>query len=141
MRGQMKTVNGITWIDDTYNASPDSMKSGAQVMLSIEGKRHIAVFADVLELGAASEQLHREVGAYLATLTEQRRTTDILITVGTQAAFLGEEAKKHGLMQVMCFASNAETVTYLKKLLHPGDVVLVKGSRGMHTEEIIKEFC
>lgn len=141
MRGQIKTVNGITWIDDTYNASPDSMKSGAQVMLSLEGKRHIAVFADVLELGAASEQLHREVGAYLAALTEQGRTADVLVTVGTQASFIADEAKKHGLTQVKNFASNGEASEYLRGILAAGDVVLVKGSRGMHTEEIIKEFC
>ena len=140
MRGQIKTVNGITWIDDTYNASPDSMKSGAQVMLSLEGKRHIAVFADVLELGEASEQLHREVGAFLATLTEQGRTTDILVTVGTQAAFIADEAKKQGIKQAVSFASNAEATEFLKQTLTAGDVVLVKGSRGMHTEEIVKAF-
>lgn len=140
MRGQIKTVNGITWIDDTYNASPDSMKSGAQVMLSLEGKRHIAVFADVLELGEASEQLHREVGAYLAKLTEQGRTTDILVTVGTQAAFIADEAKKQGIKQAVSFASNAEATEFLKQTLTAGDVVLVKGSRGMHTEEIVKAF-
>jgi len=141
MRGQIKTVNNITWIDDTYNASPDSMKSGAQVMLSLEGKRHIAVFADVLELGEASERLHREVGAYLAELVEQDRKTDLLVTVGTQAAFIADEAKKHGLMRVMSVTSNAEAAEYLRGILASGDVVLVKGSRGMHTEEILKEFC
>ena len=117
------------------------MKSGAQVMLSLEGKRHIAVFADVLELGEASEQLHREVGAYLAALTEQGRKADVLVTVGTQAAFIADEAKNHGLTQVMSFASNREASEYLRSTLAAGDVVLVKGSRGMHTEEILKEFC
>ena len=140
MRGQIKTVNDITWIDDTYNASPDSMKSGAQVLLSLEGKRHIAVFADVLELGEASEQLHREVGAYLAELTEQGRKVDILVTIGTQAAFIADEAKQQGAAQVNSFSSNAEAAEFLRSILTAEDVVLVKGSRGMHTEEIIKEF-
>ena len=141
MRGQIKTVNEITWIDDTYNASPDSMKSGAQVLLSLEGKRHIAVFADVLELGEASEQLHREVGAYLAALTEQQRNVDMLITVGMQAAFIADEAKKQGLDDVNSFSSNAEAAEFLRSVLETGDVVLVKGSRGMHTEEIVREFA
>ena len=141
MRGQINVVNEITWIDDTYNASPDSMKSGAQVMLSLEGKRHIAVLADVLELGEASEGLHREVGAYLAALQENGRKTDILVTVGTQAAFLADEAKQQGLKEVHSFSSNAEAVACLKEMLLPGDVVLVKGSRGMHTEEIVKAFA
>lgn len=140
MRGQIKKVNDITWIDDTYNASPDSMKSGAQVLLSLEAKRHIAVFADVLELGAASEGLHREVGAYLATLTEQGRSCDILVTVGTQAAFIAEEAKKQGSKEVHACSSNEEAIEFLKETLATGDAVLVKGSRGMHTEEIVRAF-
>lgn len=140
MRGQIKKENGITWIDDTYNASPDSMKSGAQVMLSLEGKRYICVLADVLELGAASEGLHREVGAYLAGLSEQGRKTDILVTVGIQAAFIAEEAETKGMRNVHAFSSNKEATEFLKETLSEGDVVLVKGSRGMRTEEILQEF-
>jgi len=140
MRGQIKKEKGITWIDDTYNASPDSMKSGAQVMLSLEGNRYICVLADVLELGAASEGLHREVGAYLAELKEQGRQTGILVTVGTQAAFIADEAKKKGMQNVHAFSSNAEAAAFLKETLSGGDVVLVKGSRGMHTEEILQAF-
>ena len=140
MRGQIRKCNDITWIDDTYNASPDSMKSGAQVMISIEGKRHIAVFADVLELGETSEQLHREVGKYLSGLREKDTKTDILITVGTQAFYIADEAKRQGMQKVDSFSSNAEAIEYLKQILCAGDVVLVKGSRGMHTEEIIQAF-
>lgn len=140
MRGQIKNQDGITWIDDTYNASPDSMKSGAQVMLSLEGKRYIAVLADVLELGDASEALHREVGAYLAALRENGKKTNVLITIGSQAAFLAAEAKQQGMEQVYSFRSNAEAAELLRGILMAGDVVLVKGSRGMHTEEIIKTF-
>ena len=138
MRGQIKKVDGITWIDDTYNASPDSMKSGANVLLSVAGKRHIAVFADVLELGECSEQLHREVGAYLANLKKNDKMVDVLITVGEQSIFLAEEAKQQGLQQVSSFSSNPEASVYLKEFLQEGDVVLVKGSRGMKTEEIMK---
>ena len=140
MRGQIKKEKDITWIDDTYNASPDSMKSGAQVMLSLEGSRYIAVLADFVELGETSETLHREVGAYLASLKEQERKTDLLVTVGTQAAFIAEEAKQHGMQAVHSFSSNAEAVEYLRTILTAGDVILVKGSRGMHTEEIVKAF-
>lgn len=140
MRGQIKKENGITWIDDTYNASPDSMKSGAQVMLSLEGTRYIAVLADVLELGEASERLHREVGAYLASLKEKEKKTDILIAIGTQAAYIAAEAKEKGMDETYHFSSNQAASDFLKKTLKEGDVVLVKGSRGMHTEEIINYF-
>ncbi|MBR6643198.1 MAG: UDP-N-acetylmuramoyl-tripeptide--D-alanyl-D-alanine ligase [Lachnospiraceae bacterium] len=140
MRGQIKKCNGITWIDDTYNASPDSMKSGAQVLLSLEGKRYIAVLADVLELGEASEALHREVGEYLASLKEKGKKADIIVTIGTQAAYIAKEAVKHGGQTVVSFSGNQEAVEYLHSVLTDGDVVLVKGSRGMHTEEIINAF-
>ncbi len=140
MRGQIKKVDGITWIDDTYNASPDSMRSGANVLLSIAGKRHIAVFADVLELGECSEQLHREVGAYVADLKVNNKKIDVLFTVGEQAIFLAEEAKQQGLENVVSFQSNKEASDYLKEFLQEEDVVLVKGSRGMKMEEIVSKF-
>ena len=72
MRGQIETVKGITIIDDSYNASPDSMKSGLNVLLAIEGaKRTMAVLADVLELGEVSYQCHYEVGEYITELAKK----------------------------------------------------------------------
>ena len=140
MRGQIKSKDGITWIDDTYNASPDSMKSGVQVLLALEyGKRRIAVFADVMELGEQSEQLHRGVGTYLAGLKKDGRKVDLLVTTGKEAAYIAEEAKKGG-MKVVSFADNRGVIGYLKTELRVGDVVLVKGSRGMKTDEIVAAF-
>lgn len=140
MRGQIKEKEGIIWIDDTYNASPDSMKSGVQVLLSLKAERRIAVLADVLELGERSEELHREVGAYIATLCEGDRKTDCLVTVGRNGAFIADEAKKNGMNEVYSFADNLAASEYLNTCLKPGDAVLVKGSRGMKTEEILQKF-
>lgn len=141
MRGQIKSKDGITWIDDTYNASPDSMKSGLQVLLSLEhGRRRVAVFADVMELGEQSEQLHRSVGAYLAEAEKEGRKVDLLVTTGKEAAYIAEEAKKGKSLSVVSFDSNAEVIDYLKTELRVGDVVLVKGSRGMKTDEIVAAF-
>ena len=140
MRGQMKECRGVTWIDDTYNASPDSMKSGIQVLLSLNGARRIAVLADVLELGEQAEKLHREVGKYVAVTQKDGKKTDMLLTVGTNAAFLAEEAQKEGLHTVHNFESNEKVIAFLKDELKSGDVVLVKGSRGMKTDEIVKAF-
>lgn len=139
MRGQIKKSQGITWIDDTYNASPDSMKSGIRVLLSLDGTRRIAVLADVLELGAQAEELHREVGSYLAECQKDEKKTDLLITVGTNAAYIAEEAAKSGI-RTCAFKTNAEACTFLKTELKHGDVVLVKGSRGMKTDEIVNAF-
>ncbi len=138
MRGQIKEKNGITWIDDTYNASPDSMRSGVQVLLSLESKRKIAVLADVLELGEQSEKLHREVGEYIATTVEKK--ADCLVTVGPNGAFIADEARKRGMKDVYDFSTNVDASEFLKTYLCSGDAVLVKGSRGMRTEEILQSF-
>lgn len=140
-RGQIKTKHGITWIDDTYNASPDSMKSSVQVLLSLETSgRRIAVFADVLELGEQSEQLHREVGSYVAELEKNGERPDLLITVGEQARFIAEEALRKREMKVVSFETNSQVIEFLHEELKSGDTVLVKGSRGMKTDEIVAAF-
>ena len=140
MRGQIKEVNKVTWIDDTYNASPDSMRSGIQVLLSLDGNRRIAVLADVLELGEQAEKLHREVGAYAAAYEKDGKKVDMLLTVGENATYIAKEADKCGLHSVCTFVSNNEVIAFLKDELKAGDVVLVKGSRGMKTDEIVKAF-
>lgn len=143
MRGQIIEKNGITWIDDTYNASPDSMKSGAKVLLALEQvQRRIAVLADVKELGERSEELHSEVGAYLADLKDGNKKINLLITVGMQAAFIAIEARKKNCdFTCVSFENNEEAIEFLQKELKQGDAVLVKGSRGMKTDEIVKAFC
>lgn len=140
MRGQIKEKDGVVWIDDTYNASPDSMKSGVQVLLSLEnGTRRIAVLADVLELGEKAEELHREVGTYLGTNTISGKKVDLLVTVGENARYIAEEAEKYGV-RTKSFTSNTEAILELKNEIRQGDVLLVKGSRGMKTDEIVKAF-
>lgn len=142
MRGQIEEKNGIKIIDDTYNASPDSMKSGIEVLLTMEGlKRRIAVLADVLELGAISHACHYEVGQYIGRTQKDNNKVDILITVGEEARAILEGARKEnkGLLGTSC-STNQEAVNYLKQIMKPGDGILVKGSRGMHMDEIVKEL-
>jgi UDP-N-acetylmuramoyl-tripeptide--D-alanyl-D-alanine ligase len=137
MRGQIYKKNGLQIIDDTYNASPDSMKSGIGVLLALEGvKKRYAVLADVLELGDLSWQCHYDVGTYIAQLKEN--SIDGLITVGEQAKAIGkaiEDAKVP--IQVQSFDKNIAAIDFLKSYVKEGDAILVKGSRGMHTEEIV----
>ena len=128
MRQQILETGGLTLIDDSYNASPDSMRSAIDVLAGrdVPGKR-AAVLADMLELGDYASQGHFEVGQYA-----KEKGVDLLIAVGPLskdiAAGFGKEAK--------WFATNGEAIACLKEHLAPGDAVLVKGSRGMHTEEI-----
>ena len=131
MRQQIKEVHGVTLIDDTYNASPDSMRAALKILggLKAAGKKY-AVLADMLELGDYAERGHYETGAFAA-----ENGTDVLIGVGPLAKHIVEGFKNRE--NSAWFASNAEAIAYLKDRLHPGDAVLCKGSRGMHMDEII----
>lgn len=141
MRGQIFEVNAITIIDDTYNASPDSMKSALSVLWEKRGSgRKIAVLADVLELGESSEDLHRCVGRYIANKYAQGLRTDVLVTVGEQAEFIAKEACVGGEIIVKSYKKNDSVLNYLKENLKDGDVVMLKGSRGMKLNEIVDEL-
>ena len=133
MRQQIRRANEITVIDDSYNSSPDSAKSSLGVLAAFGGGRRIAVLADMLELGAYSEQGHREVGAFAA-----RSGVDILVTAGERARRIAEGALEAApSLDCRVCADNAQALETLRSVLQPGDAVLVKGSRGMHTEEIV----
>ncbi|MSS63055.1 UDP-N-acetylmuramoyl-tripeptide--D-alanyl-D-alanine ligase [Velocimicrobium porci] len=142
MRGQIFEHKGIYIIDDTYNASPDSMKSGISVLLQMpQAKRHIAVLADVLELGEVSHSCHYEVGSYIASTKYKEAYTEEVVTIGKEAKAIKEAIETEGKgINARSFNSNQEAIAYLKTILKPGDAVLVKGSRGMHTDEIVDKL-
>lgn len=135
MRGQIEEVRGIKIIDDTYNASPDSIKSGISMLLEMPlVKRRAAVLADVRELGEHSYQLHYEVGEFIAG-----KNIDLVVTIGAEAkAIVKAIENKDKKIQTASFDENFDAIKYLKEHLQMGDAVLIKGSRGMHTEEIVK---
>lgn len=139
MRGQMEIHNGYRMIDDTYNASPDSIKSGINVLLELaDCKRHIAVLADVLELGEVSKACHYEAGEYVGGKRHGEKGVDILVTIGTEAKELARGAgDKNKELSIHSFDKNEEAIAFLKGELKAGDAVLFKGSRGMHLEEIV----
>lgn len=145
MRGQVMVHNGITIIDDTYNASPDSMRSAMGVLWSKQcnGRRY-AVLADALELGDMSEKLHREVGQYIAEEYKNGNITDCLVTVGDMAGRLADEVRDNlpgnSGMHVVSYGSRDEAAAYLKDNLRDGDMVMLKGSRGMKLDGIVKKL-
>lgn len=140
MRGQKYQCAGRTIIDDTYNASPDSMKSAISVLLQLEGiNKRIVVFADVLELGAVSYDCHYQVGQYLANACTKDRKIDLVVTVGTEAkAILKGVTDTTDAIVVQAFDTNADALDYLYTHSEAGDGMIVKGSRGMHMEEIVE---
>ena len=136
MRQQISNLNGITIIDDSYNASPDSMKSAITVLKSIGSGRKIVVMADMLELGGNSENAHYDIGRYMAI-----EGVNILITVGnlSQNAAEGIKSTNQEVISLKC-SNNSEAFDTLKNIIKTGDKILVKGSRGMHTEEIVQNL-
>lgn len=135
MRGQIHEIHGIKVIDDTYNASPDSVKGAIGVLLDIEqANRRIAVLADIFELGDISYQCHYDIGDYAADTA-----LDEVITIGNDSPAIVEAIKdKKANIITHSFDKNEEAVTYLKSIMQEKDAILVKGSRGMHTDEIVK---
>ncbi len=135
MRQEIHEVNGITIIDDTYNASPDSIRSGLDVLRGLECRgRRVAVLADMLELGDLSEQAHYDVGVAAA-----EAGVSVLVTVGKRAEGIGKGAKHVDPAVLVCAQKdNEQAVNYLQHKLRPGDCVIVKGSRSMKTDEIVR---
>ncbi len=134
MRQQIYHVSEVTVIDDSYNSSPDAAQSGLSVLSMFPASRRIAVLADMLQLGEHSRQAHFELGVCAV-----ENGVDILITVGSEAKVVAEGARS-ACSEIDCrvFDNNAEATEELKSFLSPGDVVLIKGSRGMHTDEIVR---
>ena len=135
-RLQIKEIGGVQFLDDSYNANPDSMKAALRTLVELdaEGKR-IAVLGEMRELGAESERGHREVGETAATLG-----VDQLITIGDAAELIADGARTAGLDKVSSARSTSEAAKLLSEMAEPGDLVLIKGSRAARTEEVIEQF-
>lgn len=135
-RLNVRGKNGIKVIDDTYNAAPESMRSAINTLKATKGIRRVAILSDMKELGAESENFHREIGVYAA---EQK--IDLLITVGDDARYIGEGAAEGlGTDSVRHYETKADFLKEMDQYIQPGDVVLVKGSRSMEMEEIVKKI-
>lgn len=128
-RMQVHTIGGITIIDDTYNANPESMFAALETLRAIQSRGNkIAVLADMYELGGQSEGEHRKIGEKV------RDYADCLMTYGVQAKIIFDNA-----LLKMKFHYDQKNVLseYLTEFVTPGDVVLVKGSRGMTMEDVV----
>ncbi len=135
MRQRIKEINSVTFIEDCYNASPDSQKAGLNSLCKIAKGRKIAVLGDMLELGSYSETAHRNVGKYASECF-----VDMLFTYGEQAKFMADEAKKSGLKNVFSYVDKSELVNALLSEIKAGDTLLFKASRGMKLEEVFQKI-
>lgn len=127
----------FTFIDDSYNANPESMKAAVNVLASAgKSKRKIAVLADMLEQGEKSKALHENLGKFLA-----ESNIDILITLGNFSKFTSKVFKKFSETAINYHFEKIEEVYWaLKDIIKNGDVILFKGSRGFHMENLVNKF-
>ena len=132
MRYEVHEIGARRFINDAYNASPSSMCAAIETTASLYHGRRIAVLGDMLELGAAAEEAHREIGKRVAELGFAA-----LVTYGEQARWMHKAAEAAGCSVCYHAESHEAAAKYLREMLVDGDTVLFKGSRGMKMEQII----
>jgi UDP-N-acetylmuramoyl-tripeptide--D-alanyl-D-alanine ligase len=138
-KGRLQMIDGIkgTWIlDDSYNASPASTIAALETLSKFEGRRHIAVLGDMLELGEFTESMHRLVGEKVA------ESADYFFAVGERMNFAAEAAQARGLKKnkIFWFDTSDGARLPLQNTIQKGDVILIKGSQGLRMEKIVEEI-
>ena len=137
-RNEQIHYEGVTLINDAYNANPQSMREALKTLseFNTQGKRFL-IIGDMLELGPLSESAHHELGQEIIL-----SNVDHLVTVGPLASLVAESAKKNPRhpLQIGKFNTHVEAVSYLLRNVEKGDCLLIKGSRGAKMENIIQEY-
>ncbi|HXB70733.1 MAG TPA: UDP-N-acetylmuramoyl-tripeptide--D-alanyl-D-alanine ligase [Candidatus Acidoferrales bacterium] len=137
MRGERLAHNGIVVWNDCYNSNPEAAESMVDVLRETPAGKRIAVLGEMLELGRASAELHRQVGRYAA-----RHGVDLLIGVRGDAQLMVDAAVEAGLAKAAArfFANPAEAGDFARQEARAGDAVLFKGSRGVKVEQALERF-
>ena len=124
--------DGIVFIDDTYNASLDSIKSSLEILRKEKATRKIAVIGDVLEVGEYKEEIHREIGRELFD-----SNLDYIVTIGESTKYTDNYLRENNYSSVMHFDKESDSYSFIEGLLKEGDVVLFKGSHGINLKNIV----
>jgi UDP-N-acetylmuramoyl-tripeptide--D-alanyl-D-alanine ligase len=129
-RMDLKDINGIIVINDTYNSNPDSVKLGLETLrdYNAKGNKYI-VLGDMLELGKVSEEEHLKIGKLI-----KKYKLDNLYSFGKDSFFISSAAK--GIKFNKHYSDKNELIKHLKSVLKKNDIVYIKGSRGMKMEEV-----
>jgi UDP-N-acetylmuramoyl-tripeptide--D-alanyl-D-alanine ligase len=135
MRGERIEHNGIVIWNDCYNSNPEAARSMLDVLRQTPARRRIAVLGEMLELGSAAGELHREVGRYAAELG-----IDFLIGVRGNAHAMVDAAVGAGLPEsaAIFFDEAGEAGAFVRGIARAGDAVLFKGSRGVAVERAME---
>ena len=137
--GRLRVFNGVRGsviLDDTYNAAPAAMEQALETLRLVPGKRKIGVLGDMLELGSYSEEAHRRIGSLIPG------ACDILMTVGSRAVLIRDQALKGGFnpANTYHFSNSREVAKTLLLLLSEGDLVLAKGGQSMRMERVVESI-
>ena len=129
--------DGVNIVDDTYNASPIAMEAAIAAAEALSARRKVGVLGDMKELGAYSEAAHRTVGKRAGKIF------DVLVVVGPEARYIADEAnkEKRKKISVTSVPSVAEALELVPCLLKPGDLVLIKASRGIGLEKLVEKIA
>jgi UDP-N-acetylmuramoyl-tripeptide--D-alanyl-D-alanine ligase len=138
-KSRMQVVPGVKHtrvIDDTYNASPLSMRIALETLADVQASRKIAVLGDMLELGKHTPEAHEAIGRQAAG------AADVLVAVGSRAKFIADAAAKVGMKKASIYAFDTADAAArpVQELLKEGDLVLVKGSHAMEMGKIVEEI-
>ena len=134
-RQEILQVGGYTIIKDCYNAGPESMAAALQVLGAKHGRR-IAVLGDMLELGTSAQAEHYRIGRLAV------ESTDMVLAYGPNAPRVRSGCITGGMPDSRCsaFQDKDELLSALRRFARPGDVILFKGSHGMHMETVLEAF-
>jgi len=129
-RMAMSTINGVTIVNDTYNASTLSMKATIDMMNVAEGRK-VCIFGDMFELGDYAKNLHSEIGRYAS------EKIDLMLTVGTLSKHIHDSFIAEGQTNAVHFDTKEDFLQHWEEHIKFGDTVLIKASRGMTLETIV----
>jgi UDP-N-acetylmuramyl pentapeptide synthase len=134
-RLELRLLNGVTFLDDTYNANPDSMEAALNTLRLVPGiGRRIAVLGKMGELGEYAAEGYSRTGRAAA------KYADILVTVGSEAQQISQAARGAGLSRIHEVESTSAASRIIDQLARPGDFVLVKGSRSARMETLFQQL-
>ena len=133
-RQELIIRGGLTVIDDTYNASPDSMKASISILKGFNAKRKIAILADMKELGEDEKNLHREIGDFI----NKNVKVDAVFTVGELAKEIISNINESVLTK--SFEDNETLENFIREYLKDGDVCLLKGSNSMKLFDVVEKI-
>jgi UDP-N-acetylmuramoyl-tripeptide--D-alanyl-D-alanine ligase len=136
MRGERTERNGITIVNDCYNANPEAMRSMLELLRDTRAQRRIAVLGEMLELGREAETLHRGIGQFAA-----EQGIHALVGIRGAARFMVDQAMKAGMSDsaALFFDTPEEAGEYIGGMARPGDAILFKGSRGVQVEKALEK--